>query len=108
MTLPCFAGSSREEFFFAAGMNRFYSAAADALYRYALSMTDGQEVRRSRFLCRTEVEKKEDDGFIVTLHLSFQQNGFDGSRRREQKSLRHCWKKGVLLPEKKKKGRIHV
>ena len=92
IVLPCFeADKPSEKPEFACRMNRFYSAAADAAYRYAQTLFDGTE-RRIGYFCSYEVRETE-EATEVLLRFTLRRTGQAASRR----ELLHRWKDGVLL-----------
>lgn len=103
LILPCFAGELTKncrEFYNAARMNRFYSAAADRMYEYAQSLSD-EDMRRMMFLCCTCVEM-EGDSVTVTLNLSLRRVYYHGSCPTARKTIVHHWTDGILQRVKKK------
>ena len=102
LNLPCFsgscgdAGSSDEDFYAAARMNRFYGHTANELYRYAQSFHD-ENVRRMTFLCRTDTEFSDDGTIVVTLNLTLRRLFAGESCPTLRKCLVHRWRDGVLI-----------
>lgn len=97
LILPCFSGDFTKncrEFYNAARMNRFYSAAADRMYEYAMSFSD-EDVRRMIFLCCSYVEIDE-SAVNVTLELSLRRVYYRGSCPTMRKSIVHRWADGIL------------
>ena len=99
LTIPCFSGkddgNTDRDFYAAARMNRFYSHAADELYRYSSTIPE-EGLRRLTFICRTSAEFTEDGIIEVRMTLSLCRLPIKGRCPAVQKCLMHRWRGGIL------------